>query len=284
MNPVIFFRNHGVWLGAGVGLLLLCLVFTQSGLHEPVPYLALMASAMLLHSGNLPIDLRQRQWPALLLALIFCLVVVTGYAWVARHVSAFLREFDWLLRPLGDLLGIRPALWAGGSVTPELLGVLNIALLLCMAAFKLLAVSAMLGLSKVLGAQAGTQTVARYGAYDFQPQRGWRLLPEWVFARHFSLALMGLSLAGIVLFFMEIQGVWDAHWTPVFPAILLILSGELAAYLGGTPGGQGESSFTGSDAGASPFANYEEVWKSMRKVWPDGWLAAANKDIWKKPQ
>jgi hypothetical protein len=256
-------------------------ILTKSDMHEPVPYLALLASALLLHAGSLPVDQRQRQWPALVIALVLCFVAVLGYAWVARHVSTFLHEFDWLLRPLGDLLGISPT---GGSVTPELLGLLNIALMLCMAAFKLLAAGTMQGLSKVFGAEAGTQSAARYGAYDFQPQRGWRLLPEWVFARHFSLALTGFSLAGMVLFFMEIDNVWDASWIPVLPAALLILFGELAAYLGGIPGGQGESSFTGSDAGASPFANYEEVWKAMRKVWPDGWLAAANKDIWKKPQ
>jgi len=160
---------------------------------------------------------------------------------------------------------------------------LNIGLMFCLGVAKFLLLGVMTGIRSILGEDAGQGSAASiYGAYEYRAGEGWVLISAWYFIRHFSVALCALSIVAVFFFWMAAEGFWSIEWLPVLPACLLLISGEVAAYLGGKAGKAGKVSIAGGNAQAESYANYEVVWKAMQKVWPDNWLAASNRDLWGK--
>lgn len=259
---------------------LLCYLMDRWGYPEASPYFALLAACFFLYGGNLGSRERHRQWGYVLLALLLSAVAIGLVVWMRRHFDLFLRDYALLLSWLEASFQI-PLPQSVSFALPWL----NLGLLLAMGVAKLLLVGAMRGIQLLLGVDAGkTLSTKSYGAYEYHADRGWVLIPRWMFVRHFSVALCCLSVLSLFVFWLALEDVWTSTWLPILPAVLLLISGEVAAYLGGKSDSEGEAELGGQDAETSVFANYEAVWKSMRKVWPESWLAAANRDIWGSEQ
>jgi hypothetical protein len=240
----------------------------------------LLAGCFFLYGGNLASKERHRQWGSVLLALLLSAVAIGLTIWLRRHFDLFLRDYAVLLSWLGALFHI-PLPQNLTFALPWL----NLGLLLVMGIAKLLLSGAMRGIPLLLGVDAGkTLSTKSYGAYEYHAERGWVLIPRWMFVRHFNVALCSLSVLSLFVFWMALEAVWTSTWLPILPACLLLISGEIAAYLGGKSENEGEAELGGEDSESSVFANYEAVWQSMRKVWPESWLAAANREIWGSEQ
>lgn len=242
------------------------------GYGDLAQYVALTAPLALIYGANLDRAMRHRQWAFPILATLFLLIVAGVLAWGRGEYLTLLQKFDPLVQLIERWLNVRLPRDVVGA-----LALINGLLLFLWGTIKLLLARGLL-----LGDRfrPGNPSTAASGAYAFRPQRGWFLVPEWHFARHFLVAMTCLSLIGLIACWQVFVGVASSAWVPMLPAAMTIILGELAAYLGGQREVTGGIVFGGEDANAKPWANYEKVWADLRRVWPQQWLAAGNRAPW----
>jgi hypothetical protein len=235
-------------------------------------YVALTASLALIYGANLDRTMRHRQRAFPILAPLFFLVVAGLLTWGRGEYFALLQKFDPLVQLIERWLNVR--------VPRDIVGALAMINGLLLFVWGTIKLSLANGIRLRDRFSPGNPSKALSGAYAFRPQRGWFLVPEWHFARHFLAAMTCLSLVELIACWQVFVGVASSAWVPVLPAALTVILGELAAYLGGRREVTGGIIFDGEDANAKPWANYEKVWVDLRRVWPQQWLAAGNRAPW----
>lgn len=235
-------------------------------------YVALTASLALIYGANLDRTIRHRQWGFPILATLFFLVVAGVLAWGRGEYLALLQKFDPLVQLIERWLNVR--------VPRDIVGALPLINGLLLFAWGTIKLSLATGIRLRDRFSRSNPSRAVSFAYAFRPQRGWFLVPEWHFARHFMAAMTCLSMIVLIACWQVFVGVASSSWVPALPAALTVILGELAAYLGGQREVTGGVIFGGEDANAKPWANYEKVWADLRRVWPKQWLAAGNRAPW----
>lgn len=256
----------------------LSLVLFYSGDTDFAQYLMLLGATALIYAGNLTSKERYRQWLFPLLAIIvviaFAILLARfrgGYLALLQYVDTGIRfiEFRLNIHIPHDIAGLLAVLngfllFAWGGIKFVVAGVIRVRDLIPMLR------------------TSGRQDVASsFGAYAFSPRQGWHLQPQWYFARHFTIALATLAGLGFLVCWQVFTGALQATWVPILPAALVLLFGEVAAYLGGQHDLSGDIRFGGEDVVTSPWANYEAVWRDLRQtVWIRQWLAAGNRFLW----
>lgn len=271
-------RDYGTRIALALALILglfsIFLNFTDYQITAS--YVGLVAAWALIYGGNLHTDERHRQWSSVLVAVVLCVFALVSAIWLRTSFDSFVVSHAALLDRISSLLSIqipRDFRFA--------LPWLNMSILILMGILKLLISASARAIRIILKPNASkVASSPNYGAYDFLPGRGWRLIPKWEFAKHLCAAFTCMFALILISFWMVFDSVWSSVWIPILPACGLILFGEISAYLGGITGDVDESSFDGEAPDITVFANYEAVWKAMRKVWPDSWLASADRSIW----
>lgn len=236
----------------------------------------LVAAWLLLYGSNFEFDERHRQWIFPVAALSLCIFWLVIVVWLQANFDSFMRGHSTLLNWLGSIFNLRLPQNFG-----EALQCLNMLLIVLMGVLKLSIAAGIHVIRTFFKPDAGMlNSITKYGVYDFFPTRGWRLISKWVYVRHFCCAMTFSSAFALVALLLTSNGTWSFTWLPLLPASGVLIFGEIAAYLGGRSGEMRQFEFEGGEVGITPFGNYEQVWKSMRQVWPESWLAASNQDMW----
>lgn len=263
---------HRLALPASAASGLVASLLFYFGYGDLAQYVALTAALALAYGANLDREKRHLQWVFPIMATLFLLIVAGVLAWGREEYLALLQKFDPLVQFIERWLNVRlPRDFIGA------LALINGLLLFLWGTIKLLLARGILLRDRF---RPGNPLTAVSGAYAFRPQRGWFLVPEWHFARHFLVAMTCLSLIGLIACWQVFVGIASSSWVPMLPAAITVILGELAAYLGGHREVTGGIIFGGEDTNAKPWANYEKVWADLRRVWPQQWLAAGNRAPW----
>lgn len=260
------------------GMLLVALSFALYVLNNQraASFVGLVAVWLLLYGGNFELDERQRQWIFPIFAIALCIFFLVIVFWIQSNFDSFMRRHSTTMNWLSSTLNIPLP-----KDFNDLLHYLNMLLMLLMAVFKLSISGGLRTIRIFFRHDAGMlNSITKYGVYDFFPIRGWRLNSKWVYIHYFCCLMTLFSALALVAFLLVLNELWSLTWFPILPACSLIIFGEIAAYLGGSSKEIGQFEFDGAEVDITPFANYEQVWKSMRQVWPESWLAASNRDMW----
>lgn len=235
-------------------------------------YVALFAALALVYGANLDRENRHRQWAFPIMSILFLLIVAGVLAWGRGEYVELLQKYDHLIRFIER--------WLNVTIPRDIvnaLALINGLLLFLWGTLKLTLNGIVLFLNRILPSHSSSVS---FGAYAFRPQRGWFLSPQWHFARHFLLAMTFLSLILLIASWQIFVGVMFSSWVPMLPAAMVVILGEISAYLGGHREAAGGVIFGGEDTNAKPWANYEKPWGDLRRVWTRQWLAAGNNAPW----
>lgn len=268
-------RSSMLVFGVAMGLSLALFYSGDSGMAQ---YLMLLAAAALICAGNLGSRERHRQWLLPLLAIVAVIALAILAARIRGGYLALLQYLDYWIRLIESWLNVQfPRDIVG------LLALLNGFLLFAWGGIKLFVagIIRVRDLLPLLSRSKRPDVASSFGAYAFSPLQGWYLQPQWYFARHLSIGLTLLSGLGFLACWLVFTGSMQATWVPILPAAMIVLFGEIAAYLGGEHDPAGDIRFGGEDVLASPWANYEAVWRDLRRsFWVRQWLAAGNRFLW----